>query len=237
MSYTINREAFFNGVRKTLFGGRLKESQVSGIEAIIEKCEKRNLPLPYTAYILATSYHETAFTMQAIEEFGRGKGLAYGSPAGPFNQRYYGRGHVQLTWLTNYRRMSEVVGKDLVKFPELALDPDVSVEILVTGMLRGMFTGKSLDDYYRVETGEFDPVGARRIVNGTDRAAKIANHYYDFLAALTSAKEASPVPAPVPTTPENELDSPDLPKAAPPPLLQRVKDFFNFITILLGVRK
>lgn len=196
MSYTINREAFFNGVRKPLFGGRLKASQVSGMEAILTECEKRNLPLPYVAYILATSYHETASTMQAIEEYGKGKGYRYGFPVQPYGKAYYGRGHVQLTWIDNYRKMGEVVGKDLVQFPELALDPDISVEILITGMLRGMFTGKSLDDYYRVDTGVFDPIGARRIVNGTDRAAKIAGHYLDFLKALTVAQTKSTSPTP-----------------------------------------
>lgn len=48
------------------------------------------------------------------------------------NLRYapwYGRGDIQLTWESNYRAMSPVVGVDLVADPDQALDPDYAATI------------------------------------------------------------------------------------------------------------
>lgn len=43
---------------------------------------------------------------------------------------YYGRGHIQLTWESNYRAAGEALGVDLVGDPNLALDPKTSADIL-----------------------------------------------------------------------------------------------------------
>ncbi len=64
--------------------------QVQGMDAIFDACPAA-LPTDPLAYVLATTIHETARTMQPIEEYGRGKGRAYG-PTG-----FWGRGFVQLT--------------------------------------------------------------------------------------------------------------------------------------------
>lgn len=42
---------------------------------------------------------------------------------------YYGRGDIQLTWESNYAKASPVVGMDLVKDPDLALEPDTAAII------------------------------------------------------------------------------------------------------------
>jgi len=60
----------------------------------------------------------------------------------------------------------------MVKEPDLALEFDNALFILIHGMIEGSFTGKKLGDYF----GDFgsDFVGARRIINGKDKAEKIA---------------------------------------------------------------
>ena len=147
--------------------------------------------LRWLAYMFATVFHETAQTMQPIEEFGRGRGRAYGRPDPVTGQTYYGRGYVQLTWKANYQTMGNLLGHDLVNHPELALRADVAAAIMFEGMttslsLRGDFTGKSLEDYFNDRTTDW--VNARRIINGTDKASTIAGYAKQFYADLVAAQ-------------------------------------------------
>jgi hypothetical protein len=163
----IDRKEFYAQIRATLVRGGLKQSQVDGFEAILDEWERRNLhDLRWLAYIMATVWHETAYTMQPIEEYGKGKGRAY-APT------YYGRGLVQITWERNYERLSDVIGVDLVTHPEKALEMDNAIQILFEGMIDGLFTGRKLSDYFGKSA---DWRGARAIVNGKDRAADIASY-------------------------------------------------------------
>ena len=139
--------------------------------------------------MLATTYHETAKTMQPIEEYGRGRGKRYGRKimysSRPYewpDKLYYGRGYVQLTWYENYKKMGEILNIPLLEQPELALQPDISAKIMIEGMTRGYFTGKALRDYFNERKD--DPVNARRIINVLDQANKIAGYYNDFLNAM-----------------------------------------------------
>jgi putative chitinase len=182
----MDRAAFYAAVRASrLFGGSLGQRQVDGIEYMLTAADHRGTPPKFLAYILATAWHETARTMQPIEELGQGKGRRYGVPTGPYGHVYFGRGLVQLTWLSNYRRAGEAIGVDLVKFPERALDPGNATLILFEGMEQGWFTGKKLADY--VGPNRADYRNARRIVNGTDRAEAVARLAAAFEAALSSA--------------------------------------------------
>lgn len=183
----MDRSAFFDGVRAAPFGGTLTKTQVSGMETLLDMAPPL-LPLDHLAYCLATTFHETARTMLPIEEYGRGKGRPYG-PTG-----FWGRGYVQLTWETNYakatRRLRELgyltAREDLVAVPALAMDPQIAARILFVGMTEGWFTGKKLSDYFRA--GLSDPINARRIVNGTDKAALISTYHAQFRAALVAAE-------------------------------------------------
>ncbi|QTE37464.1 glycoside hydrolase family 19 protein [Mucilaginibacter gossypii] len=181
---------------RPLFGGKLTQAQVDGIEKILSAC-KVLTDERHIAYILATCFHETAKTMQPVRENGRGKGLPYGSKlkmgGGPGHrvpytnpdQLYYGRGYVQLTWYENYLAMGRKLHIDLLNNPDLALQPDISAKIMITGMTDGSFTGKKLSDYFNNKTN--DPVNARRIINGTDVAATIAGYHNTFLKAITAS--------------------------------------------------
>lgn len=180
----LNREKFYTSIRQSIFGGKIKQTQVDGIEIILNKWENENWKdLRWLAYMLATVYHETSHTMQPVSEDGRGKGRKYGEPVGEYNHIYYGRGYCQLTWDYNYLRFSKLIGVDIYQFPEKACEPDTAVKILFIGMIRGAFTGKSLAEYFNDDKPS-DWVGARRIVNGLDRAYMIGNLATKFHYAL-----------------------------------------------------
>jgi len=182
----IDRKAFFDNVRGRLFGGLLTQAKVDGINRILDGWERSGLTdLRWLAYMLGTAYHETALTMQPIEEYGRGKGKLYGQPDATTKQTYYGRGLVQLTWLRNYEKAGRYLGLDLVNHPELALEPDNAVKILIWGMVSGWFTGKKLGDYFSATVEDWR--GARRIINGVDCADQIAGHARKFYTALGTA--------------------------------------------------
>lgn len=201
----INRDRFFTELRKSLFR-TIQNSQIEGMKAILDEWEQwvasgwvdndgRKL-----AYILATSCHETGRRMQPVEEIGKGRGKDYGRKLKmgkgpgrriPYNtpdKIYYGRGDVQLTWYENYKAMGDILKIDLLTNPELALNNKISKEILFEGMLegvslRGDFTGRHLGQYFNDRTD--DPVGARAIINGADRAEDIASIHREFLRCLS----------------------------------------------------
>ncbi len=184
----INRDRFFGAVRAGVFGGRLTQGQVDGINAILDGWESREefTDLRWLAYMLATTKHETADTMQPIEEYGRGAGHSYGVPDPSTGQTYYGRGYVQLTWKANYQKMADITRADLVNHPELALDPIIAAIIMFEGMERGLFTGVGLPHYFNATACDW--VNARRIINGLDRAEHIADIARAFWVSLDGAK-------------------------------------------------
>lgn len=189
----IDRKAFYDKIRNDLFHV-LSQQQVDGTNAILDEWEKSRAGSDprWIAYVCATAYHETAKTMQPIEEYGRGKGRPYGVPtqvSDRVTQIFYGRGFCQLTWKKNYELASKACNVDLVNFPNLALQPKIAARIICDGMQEGWFTGKKLADYFNDST--HDPVNARRIINGTDRAELVASYYRNFANALTEAKQPS----------------------------------------------
>lgn len=154
----------------------------ASIDAILAECLAQGVTAPaQQAYVLATAEHETGGTYQAVRE-----GFYLKSPLAHLKKLryypYYGRGLVQLTWRANYLKYQTLLGLPLVANPDLALRPDVATFILVHGMKHGTFTGKRLDDFIR--PGHLDFTGARRIINGQDRAQRIANLARGHLARL-----------------------------------------------------
>lgn len=194
---TVDHTRFFAAVRP-LFGGKLTTGQVASLNALLAAGQAALANVQSLAYVLATAYHETAGTMMPIAEYGKGKYYDYGKfldmGRGPGRRvayttppvLYYGRGFVQLTWRSNYQAMGRILGADLLGNPDLAMQPAIATQIAIQGMLRGYFTGKRLKDYFPNAAGQYDPLNARRIINGNDKAEKIAGHYRFFLAALTT---------------------------------------------------
>lgn len=186
----------FAKIRASLFGGKLTQSQVDGLNTIVQAMNEFKLQdKRQAAYILATTYHETAKTMQPISERGSdtylskydtGKlaaALGNTPQADGDGQKYKGRGYVQLTGAANYRKMSALTGFNLIRQPELANSPKIAAQIMLYGMTRGMFTGKRLSDY--INSVKCDYSNARRIINGMDRANDIAEYAKLFDSALS----------------------------------------------------
>jgi putative chitinase len=143
------------------FPGAISQTQVGGCNALLDEAERRGFDSRWTAYCLATAYHETAHTMLPIAEYGRGRGKAYGEPIN--GKVYYGRGYVQLTWIKNYETMGKLLKADLVGNPELALDPKIAAQVMFEGMIRGSFTGKRLSDFFN----DAKPIGRTRARSST----------------------------------------------------------------------
>src|SRR4051812_960412 len=110
----IDRAQFFEDVREDIFHGHMKQSQVDGMNTILDAWEKsRFTDIRWLAYMLGTAFHETADTMQPIHEYGgpayftkmygpEGANPARARSMGNVNPgdgiKYCGRGYVQLTW-------------------------------------------------------------------------------------------------------------------------------------------
>jgi len=168
--------------------------------------------LEQRAYVLATIKHETFNRWVPIRELGPKPParipketeanysirkikheqsyfeIQYGSRADLGNIQpgdgylYRGRGYCQLTGRRNYRVMSDQLGVDLERFPERALDPDISMDITIIGMTEGLFTGRKLSQYITYEY--IDYFNARKVVNGLDSAATIKQYAERFEEGL-----------------------------------------------------
>lgn len=199
---TIQRKAFFDKMRTSLFAGKWLPDRVEGLTHLLDAWEARHAgqDIRWLAYALATAYHETGFTMQPVTEQGgvryltcmydpqssnprrAARALANGNLHPGDGVKYCGRGYVQLTWANNYRRIGGLIGIDLPAHPEQALEPEVAARILYEGMIGGWFTGAGLGRYFNAKSADWK--NARRIINGLDCADKIAGYAKAFYAAL-----------------------------------------------------
>jgi hypothetical protein len=220
MTVIFNRDIFFDSVRASLFGGNLSQQQVDGMNFKLDVWEERyaDLDLRWLAYPLATSYHETAQKMWPIEEYGKGAGMPYGKIDPETGQAYYGRGDVQLTHRSNYKRATTELGiqyksaLDLEWHAENALNPTISAGVMYIGMFEGWFRKsrngepETLARYFNDDVN--DAFTAREIINGDktkvpswSNGVSIGNlikgYHGKFLTALIAARIA---PAPSPET-------------------------------------
>jgi predicted chitinase len=154
------------------------------MKAIKTDCTRQGIVLPtQIAYVLATADHETNHTFKPVTEaYWLPNPDAYLKTHHPDYYPYYGRGYVQLTWKNNYAKYGQLLEKDLVGHPELALTPEIAVFVLVHGFKTGTFTGRKISDY--VNAGNTDFRNARRCINGLDKADQIAQLARTHLAHL-----------------------------------------------------
>lgn len=179
--------AFFRYVRDNITGP-LDQIQVDTINRILEGANHWHVG--ELANALGTAWHECL--LRPISEWGKGRGKKYGKP-GKYGQAPYGRGLVQLTWDFNYEWADAALGLNgaLLRNFDLALEPDIAARILVIGMETGAFTGKGNRNYLPHDDTpatleQF--IRARRIINGTDKAEKIARHSLKFQQAAIVGK-------------------------------------------------
>ena len=189
---------------RTIFGGRLTQEQVDGINIILETMERDEFKVTdkrHAAYILATSFWETGREMKAVKEKTDKTGEQYffrmyyingsrpkvakslGNTIPGDGMKFAGRGQVQLTGRTNYTNMGKYLKLDLVNKPDLLLDTKISARVLVYGLLNGSFTGVSIKKY--LTSTKTDYVNARRVINGVDKAEEIANIAKSFERAIS----------------------------------------------------
>jgi putative chitinase len=181
-------EAFFQ-MAAEMYGGRLSPAQATWLGSIIKHGSGH--PIADLAYVLATADHETdQFT--SLAERGMGEGKEYGRPGSHGGQRAYGRGPAMLTWDYNYDEFDRILGAGgrLRGNYDLAKDPDFGSRILIHGLTRDQgFTGKGtpffLPNKGLADESQFRE--ARRVVNGTDQAEKIARRALLFQDGLVAS--------------------------------------------------
>jgi hypothetical protein len=134
---------FFDACRSTLFGGRLSQAQVDGLNLLGTYGMENGYSRPDLAYVLATAHWETGARMQPVREgFTSTNAGAIRAVTGIYDKgiirrnyaipdkhgnSYYGRGYVQITWKENYAKFENLLGVPLVAQPDLALDDCSSV--------------------------------------------------------------------------------------------------------------
>jgi putative chitinase len=172
----MNRKYFFERIRHALYGGKLSNAQVCGITRLLDYREAKypKMTDDQFAYLLATVKWETAHKMVPVREAGGERYLK--------TRKYYpwvGEGLVQVTWEMNAKKFGAKKPGDMMSWP-------IALHAAFEGMSQGLFTGKKLSDY--VANGRADYVGARRIINGTDKATLIARFAHAFRDALRQAR-------------------------------------------------
>jgi len=128
------------------------------------------------AYILATAWHESRLG-ELMSELSSGEQYEGRSDLGNIypgdGPKFKGGGLVQITGRANYAKYSDITGIDLISNPQRVQEIDIAAFIMIHGMMKGSFTGVSLENY--INQIDEDYFNARRVVNGTDKAQKIAN--------------------------------------------------------------
>lgn len=172
--------------------------QQENIDLILKECEAHNFLPAQIAYVLATTWHETAFRMAPVREtlassdeeaamrleraWAQGRLPQVKRPYWRKDEQgryWFGRGYVQITHKENYNKFAKELGQPLDLYPNLALNPTIAAKILVIGMHKGLFTGHKISDF--INDKKIDFVNARKVVNGLDQAHKIASYAQDFL--------------------------------------------------------
>jgi hypothetical protein len=199
--FKFDRKKFFDAYRARF--GSLTQGLVDALEFLLGQIEQdarfagTDVDRRQLAYCLATFKWETAHTMEPIDEFGSearfnrlygpqtrvGKRLGNTQPGD--GARFHGRGYVQLTGRSNYKKGEDLTGQPLTTNPALAKDPAIAYEIAIHGMKNGWFTGKKLSQFINDQKSDFE--NARRIINGTDKALKIADIAHRFSETLQAS--------------------------------------------------
>lgn len=203
-------ELFWRTLRQDVFKGKLTQGVVDTVNVIVNTYYDEYFLVGnphHLAYILATAYHESYSPSKNPDWLPIREGFAktnqgainavtklYEKGAISVNYAlpkanglsYYGRGFAQVTHDRNYIKVGDRLGVDLYNYPDKLLERGLSAKALVIGSYEGLYTGKKLTDY-DLPGGKFDAVGARRIINGKDKAEKIAGDFLSINNAIFKA--------------------------------------------------
>lgn len=188
----MNKAAFYATVRAKV--GPLTKEQVAGFEVLLAAVD--GAPLSHRAYMLATAWHETAKTMEPVREAfnlseaWRKKNLRY--------YPYYGRGYVQVTWITGYARLDAAAAEAGMTQPgeilanlDLAMRPDIAAFALRKGMEDGWYDSNGKKMRQRLPMAgvatKAQYIDARRLVNVQDKADLVEDYAQIFERAFRDA--------------------------------------------------
>lgn len=218
-------KAFFETARKSV---NLTDANVDGLQRIVSYGESQKTQVNDLAYLCGTAFWETGGSCQPVEEC-----YYLGTPArvkaAQRKLRYYphfGRGLAQTTWPDNYRKVAKLLGLPedfFLKDPDKLLEWEFALPALFKASETGLYTGKALSDYIDdLDEGDAEDrreyINARRVINGTDKAAKIADLALAFERALKAGGygKASTEPETVQAVrPDPGLNAPEPPVQAP----------------------
>jgi putative chitinase len=208
----INRAFFFGEVRANLFNGSLKQSQVDGMNSILDEWEENHSTQDdrWLAYMLATAYHETGRAMLPVEEnlnysakrlrqvfpsrFSDEDAEAYAGDRKRIANRAYankiGNGDEASGdgWRFRGRGLVQITGRaNYAKFgieatPDDALNDVKTVAIMFRGMIEGLFTGRRLSDYFSGDKADW--TSAREIILAGNLEAEIGGYGKAFYRSI-----------------------------------------------------
>ncbi len=119
--------------------GIKKLSRKENIDLILKYCKSLQvININQIAFILGSCEWESGFD-NTIDNQGEKQAKTFGN--------FWGRGLPQITTEPNYIKYGKILNQDFIKDPELVKNADYSAFILVQGMMKGIFTGLSLDDF------------------------------------------------------------------------------------------
>lgn len=184
----IDHKLFFDNYR-VAFGRIYQSKTVETITGMLVEGESRGISIPQLAYLFATAYHEAkdkdhfndfypirergsnAYKIRLYWENSKVRKWL-GNIVSNDSILFDGKGLAQITGRRNY----EIFG--IADDPMKALEIKKAIEILFDGVLKGKFTGAKLSTYINDYRKAY--VGARRTVNGLDKAELIAGYAVKF---------------------------------------------------------
>ncbi|NOT62520.1 MAG: hypothetical protein HOP19_20130 [Acidobacteria bacterium] len=165
----------------------MRQDAATAIPLLISNSLLVGLNVFEIAYILGTAQHESGLG-RLMTEIASGSAYEGRRDLGNVNKgdgvRFKGRGYAQITGRIHYTNFSNHLGIDMVANPNLATTPALAAYITVNGMREGAFTGRKLGDY--INNRGIDFINARRIINSTDQATRIAGYANSYLDTLNS---------------------------------------------------
>jgi putative chitinase len=240
-------QAFLTAYESEL--GKLKSSQKQGLEFLVGKInnDKPFDMLERVAYFLATIYWESGRTFQPVREKRAG---THQVKVRALQDRYwhtgaYGRGYVQITWPENYEKFGLKKREDY----DRALEPLTAYTIATIGMEQGEFAKDKLGRKHTlaryIKKDKIDYIGARRIINGTDKAEIIAGVAMSMERILRKALvqkivEVNPGPGqdktltPTPVEPPKESFIDSLPSVSATSVKRAGSTLFKSLAVRIG---